>query len=182
MRHIMVDLETLGTRSNSVIAVIAAVYFDPETGATADDFYRRINIKSCLDRGLEMDIKTLEWWFLQSVEAQKEIFQPEDRLNIHQAILELSEFVELASDVILWGNSARFDLGILENVYQRFNYSIPWNYWNERDVRTLVSFAPEVKKNAIREGTHHNALDDCYHQIKYCSEIYQLLTPKLNIK
>lgn len=181
MKHIMLDLETLGTRSNAVIAVIAAVFFDPETGETGDEFYRRINIKSCLDYGLEMDFETLKWWLVQSIEAQNEVFQHENRFYIFPALRDLSEFI--TDDAILWGNSARFDIGILENAYHTVGFSvIPWEHWNERDVRTLVSFAPEIKKNAIREGTHHNALDDCYHQIKYCSEIYQLLIQKIDIK
>lgn len=171
MRHIMVDLETLGTRSNSVIAVIGAVYFDIETGETGREFYRQIEIDSCLDFGLKMDLETIEWWFQQSNEAQKEVFNTEDRDHIFPVLQDFSEFV--IEDVILWGNSARFDCGLLEDAYHAADLPVPWKYWNERDVRTLVSLAPEIKENTIREGTHHNALDDCYHQIKYCSTIHQ---------
>lgn len=179
MKHIMLDLETLGTRSNSVIAVIAAVYFDPETGETGKEFYRRINIQSCLDYGLEIDLKTLKWWFQQSFRARKEVFNQEDRIHIQPALRELYYFIKTTDDAILWGNSARFDLGILENAYYKIENGVPWKHWNERDVRTLSSFAPEIKENTIREGTHHNALDDCYHQIKYCSAIYQkIINPK----
>ena len=79
------------------------------------------------------------------------------------------------SSLQVWGNSARFDLGILENAYSKFNVNIPWNHWNERDVRTLVAFAPEIKKNMVFEGVKHNPIDDCKHQIKYCCEIFKKL-------
>lgn len=67
------------------------------------------------------------------------------------------------------GNSARFDLGLLENAYDKAMLSIPWKFYQERCVRTLVSFNPEIKNNLEFTGTAHNALADCYHQIKYCN-------------
>lgn len=173
MKHIMLDLETLGTRSNSVIAVIAAVYWNPGTGETGKEIYRRIDIPSCLHEGLKLDLKTIEWWFQQCYEAKKEVFNQEDRYHIFPALRDLSEFVSLTEDAIVWGNSARFDCGLLEDAYRAVDLPVPWKYWNERDVRTLVSLAPEIKNDTIREGTYHNALDDCYHQIKYCSTIHQ---------
>lgn len=179
LHHIMLDLETLGTRSNAVIAVIAAVYFDPETGETGKEFYKRINIDSCEDIGLMIEAETAEWWLNQDAEAGKEIFSQENRISILQALVAFAGFLNIEEDVFIWGNSARFDCGLLENAYHALSLEIPWHHWNERDVRTLVSFAPEVKKNTIREGTHHNALDDCYHQIKYCSKIVRHLTSNI---
>ncbi|HIE9251547.1 TPA: 3'-5' exonuclease [Klebsiella variicola subsp. variicola] len=53
----------------------------------------------------------------------------------------------------------------------------PWEYWNDRDVRTMVelgqaiSFAP---KTAIPfEGSRHNTLADAIHQARYVSAIWQ---------
>jgi hypothetical protein len=38
------------------------------------------------------------------------------------------------------------------------------------DLRTLVYLAGTNVRNHIREGTHHDALEDCKHQVKYCVE------------
>ena len=51
--------------------------------------------------------------------------------------------------------------------------TLPWYFRNERDVRTLVSFDPAVKFEIPFTGTIHNPIDDCIHQINYCSKIWK---------
>jgi hypothetical protein len=38
--HVMLDIETLGTRSTSVIIQVAAVYFEPKTGLVSENVRR----------------------------------------------------------------------------------------------------------------------------------------------
>lgn len=173
MKHVMLDIETFGTRSNSVIATIGAVYFDLDTGELGDTFYKRIDIGSCCDAGLELCGQTYYWWSHQDEKARREVFEQFLRISLRLGLKRLSEFIK--EDSFVWGNSARFDCGLIENAYHALGLEIPWKFYNERDVRTLVSFAPEIKEKFKREGIHHHALDDCYHQIKYCCEIYKTL-------
>ena len=49
MSNIMLDIETLGTRSTSVILSIGAVEFDKTSILRA--FHKRIDIDSCLRQG-----------------------------------------------------------------------------------------------------------------------------------
>lgn len=56
---------------------------------------------------------------------------------------------------------------------------IPWDFRKERDVRTLVSFPPEIKENFPSVGVHHNGIDDCKFQIGYCVEIWRKLNQKI---
>ena len=63
----------------------------------------------------------------------------------------------------------------LENAYSKVGNQIPWKFWNERDVRTLVSFAPNVKSEFVFKGVAHNAIDDCKFQIGYCCKIWNKL-------
>lgn len=64
MKHVMVDLETLGTKPGSVILSIGAVTFDLDgSGRDGRTFYQRVNIQSCLDAGMTVDGDTVEWWF-----------------------------------------------------------------------------------------------------------------------
>lgn len=63
--------------------------------------------------------------------------------------------------------AAVFDITILENWFRACNTPIPWKFWNVRDVRTIVDWFNIDTRSYEREGVHHNALDDCLHQIKY---------------
>ncbi len=177
--HLMIDIETMGNKSNSVICSIAAVEFDLKTGATGRVFNRKIRIDSCLKAGLKVDGSTLEWWMMQSQEARESLFKNGfDGVNdLSYVLRDFFDFVESlnALKVEVWGNGARFDLGLLENAFNALNMAAPWKHWNERDVRTLVSFAPQIKKDTPFSGVKHDALADCYHQIKYSSIIYNTL-------
>lgn len=176
--HVMLDLETLGNVSNSVIASIAAVAFNIETGETGPQFYQRASIQSCLDIGLTVNGSTIQFWMEQENDARAELFK--DTQNISAVLFNFRKFLEQLGTVYMWGNSARFDLGILENAYLKLgNKQIPWNYSLERDVRTLVWFAPEIKKNEPFIGVKHNPIDDCLHQIKYCSKTWQKIVLKV---
>ena len=57
---------------------------------------------------------------------------------------------------------------------------MPWQWWNDRDVRTVVELGKAIafdpKRDMPFEGTRHNALADAIHQAKYVSAIWQKLT------
>ena len=163
--HLMVDLETMGTKSNSAIISIGAVEFNIQTGETGREFYRNIFLQSCIETGLQVDAATIMWWMRQNDDARNSLIEIPS-FSIQQALIDFKEFCN--KDYQIWGNSARFDLGLLENAYDKISISIPWKFKQERCLRTLVSFNPEIKHSIEFEGTAHNALDDCYHQIKYC--------------
>lgn len=169
--HVMVDIETLGTEPGCVILSVAAVRFNMETGVISDRFMEVVNIDSCIKLGLGIDGGTLTWWFNQSEEAREHLKGKSD--TIKSVLHSLSQFFRSGDQV--WGNSARFDLGILADTYKRVGEKLPWNFWNERDVRTLVSFKPEVKSEVVFEGEPHNPVDDCVHQVNYCHLIWRLV-------
>jgi hypothetical protein len=175
LNHLMLDLETMGNSSNSAILSIGAVEFDLESGEIGREFYQKINLQSCLNAGLIVNGSTVMWWLQQSEVARKEVCKVGD--NLYNSLSKLTTFMRcLESDFQLWGNGARFDIGILEDAYFACKIEIlPWNFRSERDVRTLVSFAPEIKEGYPFTGTEHNPIDDCKHQIGYCSAIWRKL-------
>ena len=171
MGHLMLDLETMGKKSKSAIVSISAVEFDMKTAKIGKKFYERVDLQSCLDRGLIVDASTIYWWLMQSEAARKEICKNSN--DLPSVLMKLNTFMMcLENDFQMWGNGARFDIGILEDAYVACDIKGRWNFRTERDVRTLVSFAPEIKENLPFSGTEHNAVDDCIHQIKYCSAIW----------
>lgn len=175
MNQIMIDIETMGNGSNSALVSLAAVKFDMVTGEKGDVFYKKIDLKSCLDIGLKVNADTIMWWLKQSEDARKELYQGE-KFNIADVLKEFSSFCSYEYEI--WGNSPRFDLGIMQDAYRALNMKIPWDFRKERDVRTLVSFIPEIKNNWIHKGVGHNPVDDCYNQIDYCSKIWNKITIK----
>lgn len=174
--HIMIDIETMGNESNSAIVSIGAVEFNMVTGETGKEFYTNVSLKSSLDVGLQINADTVMWWMKQSDEARKSLTDGETK-DIESALYDLAAFIIDCGgkNCQVWGNSARFDLGILSDAYSKVGSKIPWDFRNERCVRTLVSFLPEIKNMTKFFGVAHNAIADCHFQIKYCSETWNAL-------
>lgn len=175
MEHVMVDIETFGTSSNSVITSISLVEFDINTGKTNREVEYHIDINSSLEAGLHIDGGTVLWWLSQPKEAQELLVGGQ-----HVAGFQLIEVLNYVADFLnttqyIWGNSPRLDLGLMADSYKKLNMDIPWDFRKERDVRTLVAFAPEIKENMEFVGTPHYGIDDCHHQIKYCCETWKKL-------
>ena len=169
MRHIMLDLETLGTKPGSVILSIGAVLFDPKTGELGETFYSVISTKDSLSYGLTVDPNTQAWWNTQSTEAKAVLTEaqaPEAKplmtvLNDFKEWVQ-SNTVEKANRMV-WGNGASFDVPLLQAAYEATALVPPWNYWGSmcyRTIKNLNKNTPAPK----REGTHHNALDDAIYQ------------------
>ena len=72
-KHVMVDIETLGTACDAPILSIGAVAFDIESGEISSKFYRAVDPSSALERG-RADGGTLRWWMGQSDSARKAAF------------------------------------------------------------------------------------------------------------
>lgn len=172
MKHLMLDIETMGTESFSSIVSIGALEFDIETGKTGKEFYVNVDLQSCIDLGLIVNASTIMWWLNQNEQARKDLTE-RTTISIKQALSEFADFCN--KDYQIWGNSPRFDCGILQNAYNKAGIPIPWDFRKERCVRTLVSFNPSIKDNCKMKGTAHNALSDCYYQVGYCSEIWKSL-------
>lgn len=172
----MIDIETLGTNPGSVILSIGAVSFNLETGETGKEFFRNIKLQDSLDLGLKIDGDTLAWWMNNKAEAFK--MSTDNGESLLTVLDDLYEFIRHSgvNKTFVWGNSNRFDLGLLEAVYDKVpGIPTPWNFRNERDVRTLVAFAPEIKDNWKKVGVEHHGLSDCINQIGYCSAIWNYL-------
>jgi len=172
-KHLMLDIETMGSNSYSSILSIGALEFDIETGETGNEFHVNVDLQSCIDAGLIVNASTIIWWMQQSEESRSR-FAKKNAVSIKHALLSFSGFCHKEYQV--WGNSARFDCGILQNAYNKLSEPIPWDFRKERCVRTLVSFNPKAKEGYQRKGIEHDALDDCYTQVGYCHEIWRSLS------
>lgn len=163
MKHIMLDLETMGTSGKAAIISIGAVYFSKD--GIENEFSRTIDLQSCVGIGLEISISTIEWWMKQSEEARKALFV--GRVPLREALDSFSEFCYSSSAV--WGNGSDFDNVILTSAYKAIGKEIPWKYYNNRCFRTLKNLYPEIQ-TPERVGAH-NSLEDAKFQATHAIAI-----------
>lgn len=166
MRDIMVDTETLGTKPGSIVLAIAAVTFDPysDDEAAGYDFYTNIDRDSAEEHGLKADRATELWWSKQDPSARDALLVNPKPLP--RAMSLLSKFILKHKCTRVWCQGANFDAVLLEACFQATGIEVPWSYYNVRDTRTVYELAALDHRAVKRSGTHHKAIDDCYHQIK----------------
>jgi hypothetical protein len=185
--HVMMDLETWGTRPGSALRSIGAVAFVPagpdfgpdkpiSPGVGAGLFYSNIDDQSCLDAGLTHDAETEAWWKRQSSEAQQALLTNAQPLS--RVVQQFHAWFVSQNATHVWCHGANFDAPLWTEAARAVNFDVPWRYWNVRCTRTLYSVAGFDPRSIPRAGTHHNALDDAVYQ----AQCVQAAIAKLNHK
>lgn len=171
MKNLMIDIETMGIKNNAAIISIGALFFSKN--GTGSNFYKKINLQSCLDYNLSIDASTIIWWMQQSLEARQEFFNNNMEESIYNVLFDFSSFIykyTTSEDLYVWSNGIHFDITILENAYQKCGIKIPWKYNHIRDFRTFKEFS--YKPIEIpKDRNAHNALEDAIWQAEYAVEI-----------
>ncbi len=176
MKHVMCDLETLGTTADAVILSIGAVKFDLETGEISDEgFYRSVSVDSNLERGRRISEDTLIWWFKQPAAAQEVFHEAKEHLS--DALVELSDWIG-ADNYTMWSNGADFDLPMLAHAYTQCSVEIPWKFWNSRCFRTYKNLPGAKNVRSEPTGVKHNALSDAYQQAQTVCAVHKALFGK----
>jgi hypothetical protein len=180
----MLDLETLSTRHNAAVIQLAAVQFNPVTGETFGMFNKSIGLESLVLIGADISQSTTNWWKSQSQEAKdKVLLNFSDKRNVQEVLEDFALWLRAVgafNDVTLWGNGPAFDMSKLAATYELLGKEKPWKYSNERCVRTLVALKPDVKTLIQFDGTAHDAIDDCLHQIKLVNHVFQHIVYGVN--
>ena len=167
MLDVMIDIETLATRNDAAIIQIGAVAFNPETGelgktllvSVDEDFYDGTNTFHVCER-------TQKWWASQSPNARKSL-QINKVGTVYLALDRMREFFEdLGDDFTInvkkrskasrvWANPPQFDLSILRyaasKAYGNDN-DVPWKYWQETDMRTLVHLVGPISVEELGDA------------------------------
>lgn len=164
MFDVMLDLETLGNGKNKCIIQIGACYFNRETGEIGETFKVNVDARSHVAKGAELDADTVYWWLSQSKEAIDSVIA-EPKLDVVEAFNQLNLFLEKAKAV--WSH-ATFDFVTIQETFKQLGIKPLFHYRVARDLRTIVDAGKISIAKQVREGTHHDALDDCKFQVKYC--------------
>jgi hypothetical protein len=169
LNHFMIDLETMGIRPTSAIVSIGIAHFNQTD--VLDSFYTPVNLSSCLAHGLTQDQSTVDWWAKQSIEARS-AWQTDDAPTLSEALTAMYKWMVCKGSVKTnapWGNAASFDLVLLANAFRAIEADPPWVFYNEQCYRTIKNIFKIGE--TPRQGTHHNALDDAFHQARHLNRI-----------
>lgn len=185
-RHLVLDLETLGTKANSCILTIGALVFDPyktdlidyinnksENSPDISILYKKISIDSCVDLGMTVDDETIKWWSKQNEAAIEEAFSDDDRHDIKDVLLELNKFSRNCTK--FWAKSPSFDCNIIEDAASKLQIGVPWAYHQTRCIRTIEDFT-DFKTAKINS---HNALEDCFYEAASVQTFYSKFNEKI---
>lgn len=178
-QNIMLDLETLSTKSNALILSIGAVTFDSD--GIGQEFYEVINLDDMISRKcFDVSEDTLGWWDDQILinpraanvlqDAKSKSAKPANEVLEHFASWVIQN--TSSQTVKLWGNGSDFDNVVLVNAFNNvMSTRHPWEWYNHRCYRTIKSTFNMVKPE--RKGVHHHALDDAkfqaHHLIHICN-------------
>jgi hypothetical protein len=169
---VMLDLETLSTRPESVILTIGAVKFDPwgDDVDTDGGLYMRVNVDEQLALDRHVLESTVEWWGKQEESVREEALGESNRVGLDDMTRALNKFLVGVENI--WCQGPAFDIVILENLYRQLSKPTPWQFWQIRDSRTLFGVHGDPREKDRKAA--HNALMDCYYQALGVQHIYKL--------
>lgn len=169
--HVMIDFETLGLTSNTVVLSLGAQIFIPTISShiAGVDFYEEA---TDVQYSRDVDPETAKWWRTQPPELIPKSTQKLNTL-VNKFYTFLTHYIPTAypeHELILWSNGTDFDIPILYSLYRQHELTPSWLYNNVRDYRTLRKMFPAVAAGKFL-GTKHNAGDDAWNEAEHCRSI-----------
>jgi hypothetical protein len=177
---LMLDIETLGSRANTVVLSVGAAVFylqEPYSEATLEEsippddrFYAVLDLKPQAGRSVDLD--AVKFWFQQSDAAR--LAQLKDPIHPVTALAEYEKFCKKHKVERGWANGATFDHVIMEDLHKHFQKRNPIHFKNQICMRTIRRLCqaydtfPDME--SIEGLVEHNALDDCLRQIVWLSK------------
>lgn len=188
--NIMVDCESLGPFSDSVILSIAIIPFNLMEKYTMGDLvsrglYLKLNAKDQIKSGRYVCKETLEWWRKQSPEA-KEVLRPSEQdVSLNDALNQINEYIDRVDfdkkNGFVHCRGIQFDFPLIQDAYRRANRlsEMRFNSWNLHDTKTFIrtltcnKYASyDLQDPSVLEGyCGHNALHDAAVEILKVNEI-----------
>jgi len=172
---LLIDYETLGQSPDTVILSLGAIVFDMDDPPSYQEvldqgFYETFSVDEQVKDGRVIDKSTVDWWGQQGKEAAHVLKPSDDDISYKEMIPRLKEYIGDVRGVKTFARSASFDFSITNDIVRRLGQQLPWQWWNERDTRTLIECYLELleinKKNNFDvpdqgvEVVAHHALHD----------------------
>lgn len=172
MRHLMIDVETLGLAPGSVLCSIGWAAFDPDLAEPLiESGVIQIDPQSCLDEGLGVDWSTLAWWMEQPKRARQALILP--GMPLRAALTALALVVRRLRPERFWAKPAAFDFGVLRAAHAAVGMEEPWAHRETRCLKTLAEAMP-VEKEFEPEVPHDPEHDACAQAASAAIRLYRI--------
>jgi hypothetical protein len=191
--EIHLDIETLGTASDSPVITIGAMAFNREFLIPLNDeswfqnyktdvptewylsakspfiFYTEVSLLDNLCLGRVVDKKTAKFWQDQDDKSLL-VSSMACEISVKKALTKLADFIKSIEYKGIWAKSPRFDIDILLDLAAAVNVDLGINFRKERDVRTEIGDYPMYEPKAMAESLDvkiyfKDLLDDDYRQV-----------------
>lgn len=181
MKAMMVDIETLGLTTGSLVVQIGVCAANLRTGQY---LYEPTNIHLTPAIG-SVDAQTVMWWMRQSDKARYSVFAeevvrwaPREAFNMLQAMYgSLCTVGADKPDVTVWASPAMFDMPLLASYFLNNGCAKgdarPWPYYMERDLMTLYKMLDPEKQLKPANPLEHDAASDAKAQMDHLIAIFQ---------
>lgn len=176
---VMIDLETVDVTPTATILSLGAVRFDPNgnelESPAMEMLYMQLDVDEQLAMGFTVSDSTIEWWASQSEDAVKAAFEEGDRVSVKEAAARLHKFVWNATTI--WAQGIAFDIPMCEHLFLKAGMSVPWNFYDVKDSRTLFRLGIDPERPKILA---HHAGEDAWGQAVGVQNVLRKLNKMLN--
>lgn len=157
--ELMLDIETLGQKNNTVVLSIGVTVFSvKENNTCVDSFYCELPAQPQINQGRSVCASTIKWWMEQKTKCP--IGDSESRIDVLQSLIDLCAFVgDKYPGRKIWAHGTTFDIIKTETLLEDFGMKTPWEWWNVMDCRTVTNLI-----DCRSKSNNHNALDDAVNQ------------------
>lgn len=165
--HVVIDLETLDTVPTAVVLSIGIAVGNLQEGITWKKHWN-LCVPSQIFAGRSLSQGTVNWWREKDLSLQLAAIEYPVAVTgaLYEVQKTLNDLKKAAGEdsFSIWGNSPSFDLGILSNLFAQYKFGVPWNYWQERDLRTFSALFGE---KFIPPATAHIAVEDAAAELDF---------------
>lgn len=168
-KSLMIDIETLDTKSSAIVLSVGACFFDLDNPNTTiqelyqNSIYLELNPKEQENKNRTISIDTLTWWLNNDLNLKA--FFENISINTGRNLKLLSDFIISNQIKSVWSKSPSFDMNILDSLFSDFNMTFPIGFRDRFDVRTVLEIRKLTEISKIKlQGNGHHALDDAINQ------------------
>lgn len=163
---VMIDVETTGTNPDrSAILQISGVKFNVRTQAVSPDFF---NMSLTMPPHRSWDLDTANWWNRQKKGVLENILKQAQPYR--EVIHQLAAWAKPFQGLEFWAKPTTFDYMFIASYFHDEGLPNPFSYRTAKDMNSFIAglYFPEPVPNLhiTHEGDAHNALQDCFWQLK----------------
>ena len=155
-RDIMIDLEFLSQKPDASVIQIAALIFGEDTRSSPTLDINTFNVYINEING-SVDMSTLQFWVQQIKTGQHHTFNQVERAGkiTNEALYAFEKWIEMQEYDRIWCKGS-LDFPILSTLFRSRGWNLPWDWWKEHELRTVLHVAEVDNPNG-----GHDALEDC---------------------